>query len=118
MWVVPRGLGLKVCAREGCAALGVGRYCAEHTKVQERRAYSEYRALYSSRKWRRFRIRILRRDGWRCKWAEGCSAWANEVDHIVPLTDWNGSPFDERNVQSLCKRHHSMKTAQEVWHQR
>lgn len=112
---MPRGLGLKVCAFTGCAELSSERYCPTHRPVVAKRSHSEFRALYSSRRWRIFRKRILRRDRYRCKWPEEkCTTWASEVDHVVPLTEWPGSPFDERNVQSLCKHHHSVKTAAEV----
>jgi len=49
--------------------------------------------------------------------AEDVHVFASEVDHIRPH---NGDPvlfFDETDLQSLCKPHHSAKTAQEVWHE-
>lgn len=32
------------------------------------------------------------------------------VDHIIEIAD-GGAPFDMRNLQSLCNKHHSIKTA-------
>jgi 5-methylcytosine-specific restriction endonuclease McrA len=37
---------------------------------------------------------------------------SEEVDHIVPKKQ--GGTDDESNLQSLCKPHHSAKTAREV----
>jgi len=34
------------------------------------------------------------------------------VDHIVPL--WEAGPDDETNLQSICKPHHDVKTAEET----
>ncbi len=41
----------------------------------------------------------------------GCRLLANEVDHIVPLSQ--GGADDESNWQALCKPCHSRKTARE-----
>jgi 5-methylcytosine-specific restriction protein A len=38
---------------------------------------------------------------------------ANEVDHRIPL-EQGGEPFDESNLQSLCKRCHVIKSAEEA----
>jgi len=48
--------------------------------------------------------------------ATNAHVMASEVDHITPH---HGDPqlfFDQGNLQSLCKPHHSNKTAEEVWH--
>lgn len=37
---------------------------------------------------------------------------ATQVDHITPLEE-GGEPFDESNLQSLCNRCHSIKSAEE-----
>lgn len=41
--------------------------------------------------------------------AEGRIEIAVHVDHIRPLRD-GGAPFDEMNLRSLCKPHHSAVT--------
>lgn len=56
---------------------------------------------------------MLTRDPW-CK-VPGCANLSTDVDHIKPLTDDGADPYDEGNLQGLCKRHHSAKTAAEVW---
>lgn len=35
------------------------------------------------------------------------------VDHIVPLSKWKGDPFDQSNLQSLCRACGDIKTANE-----
>ncbi|WP_083769180.1 HNH endonuclease signature motif containing protein [Dyadobacter fermentans] len=38
---------------------------------------------------------------------------AVQVDHITPL-EVGGLPFDQKNLQSLCKRCHTIKSAEEA----
>jgi 5-methylcytosine-specific restriction enzyme A len=45
---------------------------------------------------------------------EGLVEEATEVDHIIPKAQ--GGLDEESNLQSLCKPHHSAKTAREVFH--
>lgn len=47
---------------------------------------------------------------------DGLHVMAAEVDHIKPHHGNSKLFFDENNLQSLCKPHHSSKTASEVWH--
>jgi 5-methylcytosine-specific restriction enzyme A len=41
---------------------------------------------------------------------EGCSAFATDVDHIIPIVLAPQRALDPTNIQSLCKRHHSRLT--------
>ena len=62
--------------------------------------------------WSSIRARILRRDGFTCRWLEDdnrCLNRANEVDHII-----RGDDHSPENLQSLCKIHHAMKTSKEA----
>lgn len=43
---------------------------------------------------------------------EGITREATEVDHIKPISQ-GGAKYDTRNLQALCKYHHSVKTAKE-----
>ena len=38
---------------------------------------------------------------------------ADDVDHIVPISVAPGRRLDPTNLQSLCRRHHNVKTAAE-----
>jgi 5-methylcytosine-specific restriction endonuclease McrA len=52
-----------------------------------------------------------------CEW-DGCDALADEVDHIVPLSE-GGDPYGFDNLRSLCRRHHIERHQGEVrWRKR
>ena len=58
-------------------------------------------------RWRRFRLQVFERDGWRCR---SCGrAGRLECDHIVPLSR-GGAPFDLGNAQALCRGCHVTKS--------
>jgi 5-methylcytosine-specific restriction endonuclease McrA len=63
--------------------------------------------------WALRRIRVLRRDAYRCqaKGATGrpCGAPANEVDHIV-----RGDNHAYENLQAICRECHKKKTQAEA----
>ena len=62
------------------------------------------------RRWAGVRRWVLDRAGWRC-----CScgrAGRLEVDHIEPLKS-GGDPWEESNLQALCRACHIAKTAAE-----
>jgi 5-methylcytosine-specific restriction endonuclease McrA len=68
--------------------------------------------VQSSKRWKALRLRVLRRDNWQCV---QCGARGRvEVDHILPVRDRPDLAFDEDNLQTLCRRHHSRKTRQEM----
>ena len=71
---------------------------------------SDHHARLNNRRWARVRGRALDRDGWRCA---ACGGYGNEVDHIVPL-ERGGAPFDDGNLQSLCRGCHISKTRREA----
>lgn len=59
----------------------------------------------SKKAWKKRRLRILDRDGWRCVL---CSAASRlEVDHIEPL--WEGGLEEDSNLQALCRTCHIKK---------
>lgn len=63
--------------------------------------------------WPKIRERVLRRDGYRCRFVDytglRCREQATEVDHIEAMKD------DHRDeaLQSLCERHHASKSGSE-----
>ena len=62
--------------------------------------------------WPAIRLRVLRRDCWRCmaRMSDGtrCSEPATDVDHITP-----GDDHSPANLQALCRWHHGQKSARE-----
>lgn len=63
------------------------------------------------RVWHRVRLHVLNRDKWTCQ-SCGKRGGRFHVDHIVPLKD-RGAQYDPGNLQTLCRRCHSDKTATE-----
>lgn len=64
--------------------------------------------------WPKTRLRILKRDGYRCTWIRQdsvggrCPEKATDVDHVDPL----GGEGDE-NLRALCGYHHRLKSSSE-----
>ena len=97
-----------------------GNYCDDHAprrnykQENARREAHWYDAWYKTKLWEDKRARQLQREPL-CRdcLAAGLYVPATEVDHVVPHKgDWNLF-IDEDNLQSLCKRSHSSKTATE-----
>ena len=59
--------------------------------------------------WAKTRLRILRRDDWRCYRCGRRNA--NEVDHVIPAA-LGGSDEDD-NLAAICVRCHRIKTAED-----
>ena len=60
-------------------------------------------------RWARVRHAALNAANWRCA---RCDRYGNEVDHTVSLHR-GGDPWDESNLQVLCRGCHIRKTARE-----
>lgn len=91
---------------------------AERAKTRDSGAVDRKR-VYNSRRWRGLRRQVLREEPW-CR-IPGCTNLSSDVDHVVPLrqiVEAGGDPYARENVQGLCKRCHSEKTAREVWHRK
>jgi 5-methylcytosine-specific restriction endonuclease McrA len=72
------------------------------------------KTYYLSEHWQALRRAALARDGGRCRWP-GCNSHATHVDHIQPRPRGAAGPSGADrldNLQSLCRSHHSSKTAQ------
>ena len=75
-----------------------------------RRGVSKHHVQLHARRWARVRRAVFKRDGYRCR---ACGRPGRmEVDHVRPL-DRGGDPWNEGNLQSLCRRCHIEKTAGE-----
>jgi len=107
---------LRKCTYPGCNVLVKSGRCAAHSTKRIVRDPAVKR-LYNSPQWQSLRAAQLAKE----PWCADClkqdhHVFATEVDHI---TAHNGDPqlfFDGINLQSLCKSHHSSKTAGEVLH--
>jgi 5-methylcytosine-specific restriction protein A len=104
------------CVVPGCPELvRRGARCTDHARALQAEADS-LRPSASRRgydaAWRRIRLDHLRRHPLciDCQ-REGRTVAATDVDHRVPLR--RGGTNDPANLQSLCHRHHSSKTALE-----
>jgi len=107
---------LRKCTYPGCNVLVKSGRCAAHSSKRIVRDPAVKR-LYNSPQWQSLRAAQLAKEPWCADCLkQGEHVFASEVDHVAPH---NGDPslfFDESNLGSLCKSHHSTKTANEVWH--
>lgn len=59
------------------------------------------------------RLRVLERDSHRCQLRlPGCSGWAFEVDHIVPVAE--GGSDRDINLHAVCAECHRVKSQAEA----
>jgi 5-methylcytosine-specific restriction enzyme A len=106
---MPRAL--RVCAHPGCPEIAVvGSYCPAHS-VTSKREYVDNRPSPSrrgyDRAWEKLRDRYLREH----PVCEVCGSDDHvQVDHIIPISQ-GGARLDWDNLQTLCRSHHSHKTA-------
>ncbi len=107
---------LRKCSYPGCNVLvHAGRCVAHSSKIVQRDP--EVKKLYNSKRWKSLRQAQLTRDPWCAECVrDGQHVFATDVDHIKAHRGDAQLFFDEHNLQSLCRRHHSSKTASEVWH--
>jgi hypothetical protein len=88
---------------------------ATNVEAQRNERRAESRGVYLSATWKRLRLLVLSESPW-CEWraddGRSCPMPAEEVDHVVPI-QLGGERYARGNLQALCKRHHSMKTAKE-----
>jgi 5-methylcytosine-specific restriction endonuclease McrA len=67
---------------------------------------------YGTKRWAQFAEQVKARDGRRCVVAGCPSRGRLFADHIIEVED-GGPPWDIANAQTLCSRHHNLKTAGE-----
>ena len=101
-------LPASACSVRTCPRRAVkGGRCAEHQR-QEARAFDQQRGTRQERgygsEWQRIRKAHLEIEP-ECR---HCGATATDVDHIVSKK--HGGSNEHDNLQSLCHKHHSVKT--------
>ena len=101
------------CSYLGCGKLTDGRYCNEHRQTTQH-YYNRYERDPDTNKrygraWRRIWLQYIQSHPLceQCE-REGRLTPAEEVHHIVPLTD--GGTNDAGNLMALCKSCHSKIT--------
>jgi 5-methylcytosine-specific restriction protein A len=104
---------LRECKHAGCHELTRDGLCQAHA-LQHQREKDARRDTPAERgyddTWRKVRLMALKRDHYIC---QRCGVGgANEVDHIVPISR-GGDRLRLDNLQTLCHRCHSKKTATE-----
>ena len=112
---------LRPCNHAGCGVLTRDGWCDKHKPREQRKASAGYHGWYMLPIWTdRLRPTQLLRE----PYCRECARQyppsdprhrtpATVVDHIVPhCGDWDVF-IDPDDLQSLCKRHHDIKTAQE-----
>ena len=104
------------CTYPGCGRLTDDRYCEEHRQVAGRQ-YNKYQrdpntSQRYGRAWRRIRELYIQAHPIceQCE-KEGRLTLAEEVHHILPLTD--GGTNDAENLMALCKSCHSRITVRD-----
>lgn len=66
----------------------------------------------NTRRWKRLRWEILRRDRFRCVLCG--TPGPLEIDHVLPVRSHPELGFDPANLQTLCPSCHGRKTQQET----
>lgn len=101
------------CRHPGCPSYAMhnSSMCPAHTRAKQRERDTAHERGYSY-KWHQFRTQYLKENPLclECLKA-GLSTPATEVDHITPHNGNERLMWGEENLQPLCKRHHSQKTA-------
>lgn len=91
---------------------GRGVYLSEkkkaNDKIYNRNRDPKYTKFYNSKAWRTLSRTRIQMDNYRCV---KCGAFAEEVDHIIPIQQSDGweKRFDIDNLQTLCKACHNEK---------
>lgn len=89
-------------------------YCEEHESSNANNYYNKNRTarekqLYSSSRWRRFRLTVLKEYHYLCQAKlDGCNVTADTVHHLVEVKeDWT-KRFDRDNAIPICRSCHNM----------
>lgn len=77
-----------------------------HPPAAKARRWSATDPRYRTYRWRKLRLAVLRRDGYRC-WVRGCPITGNVCDHIdaVSSTTTDAEFFDPTRLRASCRPH-------------
>lgn len=101
---------MQVCAEPGCPELTDQTYCTTHARDRDARRPGRHARGYDAR-WRHTRRRYLATHP-HCE-EPRCAARATEVHHRDGLGPSGPRGHDADNLEALCKRHHSQRTARD-----
>lgn len=71
--------------------------------------------IYNTQRWKRLRLFIIARAGYRCEWVEPSTGERCKVRHsqqrplTVDHTNDDADPYDVRFLKALCRPHHGKK---------
>jgi 5-methylcytosine-specific restriction protein A len=103
-----------VCSHAGCGRISDERKCERHKRRDEKpRDNADVRRRYRTERWARLRKSILERDNHLCREClkRGATRVGNQIDHVEKAMDNLNRFWDPMNLQTLCDRCHSQKTA-------
>lgn len=99
-------------ARARLAADPGGRDQAEWSAAIDRyfTAVRDYSDFYARKEWRRKRAVILKRDDYQCRECKryGKPTPADEVHHVLPISERPDLRLVNNNLLSLCREHHDL----------
>lgn len=107
---------LRPCSKPGCSVLTREGYCPEHKPVKAaRRESAQWHDWYNKSIWTDDLrpAQLMRQPFCRVCLDRGFRTRATVVDHVIPFRGNWALFVDPNNHQSLCKRCHDRKTAQE-----
>lgn len=110
----------RVCRTPGCGGEAVHRGLCRGCRREEDRFYRRFsrreQGFYKSAAWQALRARKLALDPWCEHPGHGDEkVRATEVDHEDPISRGGERLPRLGELVSLCKGHHSQKTARETW---
>lgn len=111
-------LKLCICGKQIPLGEGLCTECKEQQPKRDHKRYDKKRGSSTERgydaTWRRYRIHFLKKNPLCIQCMNGGKYTpATVVDHIIPHKGNMALFWDTKNHQSLCKRHHDIKTATE-----